>query len=340
MDAEIIIKWGFIGCGEVTEKKSGPAFSLVPGSKIEAVMSRNKEKARSYAERHGIPKWYTDAQELVDDPDVNAVYIATPNFTHCAYAMKMLCAGKHVLVEKSGAANEREFQQMVDFAKKRGLVVLEAIRIAFNPDLELIRQSLGKLGKIRRAIFTCGAYSSRYDNFKRGIIENAFRPEMCNGALMDLGVYAVNIMVDLFGAPQKVNADAIRLENGLDGVLTATCTYPGMLATVFTSKVADSSGLSEIQGEEGLMRIESCSTPSSATITYNTRRSGQEKSEALPLLAAPFGEDMKYELQVFLDLIAAGGEGMDRYNNRTLRSLRVMDEIRAHCGMVFPNDKV
>lgn len=76
---------------------------------------------------------------------------------------------------------------------------------------------------------------------------------MCNGALMDLGVYAVNIMVDLFGAPQKVNADAIRLENGLDGVLTATCTYPGMLATVFTSKVADSSGLSEIQGEEGLM---------------------------------------------------------------------------------------
>ena len=87
MDAEIIIKWGFIGCGEVTEKKSGPAFSLVPGSKIEAVMSRNKEKARSYAERHGIPKWYTDAQELVDDPDVNAVYIATPPSSHATFAI-------------------------------------------------------------------------------------------------------------------------------------------------------------------------------------------------------------------------------------------------------------
>ena len=334
-----MVRLATIGTNFITEYLLS-AGKFCQGFRLEAVCSRSEQKAKAFAQKWGARRYFTNIDDLAACPDIDAVYIATPNFTHCAYAMKMLCAGKHVLVEKSGAANEREFQQMVDFAKKRGLVVLEAIRIAFNPDLELIRQSLGKLGKIRRAIFTCGAYSSRYDNFKRGIIENAFRPEMCNGALMDLGVYAVNIMVDLFGAPQKVNADAIRLENGLDGVLTATCTYPGMLATVFTSKVADSSGLSEIQGEEGLMRIESCSTPSSATITYNTRRSGQEKSEVLPLLAAPFGEDMKYELQVFLDLIAAGGEGMDRYNNRTLCSLRVMDEIRAQCGMVFPNDKV
>ena len=73
-----IIKWGFIGCGEVTEKKSGPAFSEVEGSSVVAVMSRDERKARSYAERHGIPRWYTDAQELIDDTEVNAVYIATP----------------------------------------------------------------------------------------------------------------------------------------------------------------------------------------------------------------------------------------------------------------------
>ena len=145
-------------------------------------------------------------------------------------------------------------------------------------------------------------------------------------------------MTDLFGAPSKVSADVIKLENGLDGVLTATCTYPEMLATIFTSKVADSSGLSEIQGEEGLMIIDSCSTPDSVTITYNTRRTGEEKIEKLPILAAPFGEDMKYELQAFIDLIEAGGAGADRYNDRTLCSLAVMDEIRAKCGMVFPND--
>ena len=76
------INWGFIGCGEVTEKKSGPAFNEVEGSQVVAVMSRSENKARSYAERHHIRKWYTDAQELIDDPDVNAIYIATPPSSH------------------------------------------------------------------------------------------------------------------------------------------------------------------------------------------------------------------------------------------------------------------
>ena len=79
------INWGFIGCGEVTEKKSGPAFNEVEGSQVVAVMSRSENKARSYAERHHIRKWYTDAQELIDDPDVNAIYIATPPSSHARY---------------------------------------------------------------------------------------------------------------------------------------------------------------------------------------------------------------------------------------------------------------
>ena len=76
------ISWGFIGCGEVTEKKSGPAFNEVKGSHIEAVMSRQAHNARSYAERHHVKKWFTDAQELIDDPEVNANYVATPHASH------------------------------------------------------------------------------------------------------------------------------------------------------------------------------------------------------------------------------------------------------------------
>lgn len=90
------IRWGFIGCGEVTEKKSGPAFNEVEGSCVVAVMSRNEERVKAYAKRHNIPKWYTDAQELVDDPDVNAVYIATPPFPrHLRY--HVYAVGKAVL---------------------------------------------------------------------------------------------------------------------------------------------------------------------------------------------------------------------------------------------------
>ena len=89
-----LISWGFIGCGEVTEKKSGPAFNEVEGSHVEAVMSRSEEKVRSYAERHHIKKWYTDAQELIDDPEVNAIYIATPPSSHATFAIMAMKAGK------------------------------------------------------------------------------------------------------------------------------------------------------------------------------------------------------------------------------------------------------
>ena len=94
------INWGFIGCGEVTEKKSGPAFNEVEGSRVVAVMSRTEKRARSYAERHHVPKWYTDPQELISDPDVNAVYVATPPSSHATYAIMAMHAGKPVYVEK------------------------------------------------------------------------------------------------------------------------------------------------------------------------------------------------------------------------------------------------
>ena len=90
------VHWGFIGCGEVTEKKSGPAFNMIDGSKVVAVMSRDEEKVKSYARRHNIPRWYTDAQELIGDEDVNAIYIATPPSSHATFAIMAMKAGKPV----------------------------------------------------------------------------------------------------------------------------------------------------------------------------------------------------------------------------------------------------
>ena len=98
--SERIIKWGFIGCGEVTEKKSGPAFQKIENSEVVAVMSRNGDKAKTYAKERGIPKWYDDAQELIDDEEVNAVYIATPPSSHATYAIMSMKAGKPVYIEK------------------------------------------------------------------------------------------------------------------------------------------------------------------------------------------------------------------------------------------------
>lgn len=119
--SDVQISWGFIGCGEVTEKKSGPAFSLVEGSKVVAVMSRRAERASDYARRHNIPRWYTDAQELVNDPDVNAVYIATPPSSHATYAIMAMKAGKPVYVEKPLASSYEECLRVNRVSKETGV---------------------------------------------------------------------------------------------------------------------------------------------------------------------------------------------------------------------------
>ena len=107
------VNWGIIGCGNVTEKKSGPAFNKVANSRLVAVMRRDAEKAADYAKRHGVPKWYSDADALINDNEVNAVYVATPPKYHAVYAIKAMRAGKAVYVEKPMAMNEAECREMI-----------------------------------------------------------------------------------------------------------------------------------------------------------------------------------------------------------------------------------
>jgi predicted dehydrogenase len=115
------IQWGIIGCGDVTEIKSGPAFNKVPGSKLVAVMRRNAEKAEDYARRHGVPRWYADAAQLINDPGVNAVYIATPPLQHEEYAIAAMRAGKPVYVEKPMAIDAAGAERMRKVSEETGM---------------------------------------------------------------------------------------------------------------------------------------------------------------------------------------------------------------------------
>jgi predicted dehydrogenase len=120
------IKWGMIGCGNVTEKKSGPAFSKIPNSSLVAVMGRSAEKAADYAQRHGVPKWYTNVDELINDPEVNAIYIATPPDVHLDYATRAMKAGKAVYVEKPMARNAAECEAMNQVSRQTGVPLFVA----------------------------------------------------------------------------------------------------------------------------------------------------------------------------------------------------------------------
>jgi predicted dehydrogenase len=145
------INWGIIGCGDVTEKKSGPAFNLVNDSKLVAVMRRDSEKARDYAERHNVPKWYDDAEALINDPDVNAIYVATPPNTHAKYAIKAMRAGKPVYVEKPMAIDEMACREMLSVSNSTGVPIYVAYYRRALPYFEKIREliEMGRIGEVR-----------------------------------------------------------------------------------------------------------------------------------------------------------------------------------------------
>ena len=138
--SEKIIKWGFIGCGEVTKTKSGPAFQKVEHSEVVAVMSRDGAKAKAYAKERGIKKWYDDAQELIDDPEVNAIYIATPPSSHATYAIMAMKAGKPAYIEKPMAQTYEECTRINRISQD---VINVQIRFAQPPrDLDYNRENL------------------------------------------------------------------------------------------------------------------------------------------------------------------------------------------------------
>ena len=127
------VKWGFIGCGEVTEKKRGPAFGMIEGSSVVAVLSRDEEKAKSYALRHGIKKYYSDAQSLVSDPEVNAVYIATPPSSHATFAIMAMKAGKPAYIEKPLAASYLDCLRVNRISKLTGIPCFVAFYRRYLP---------------------------------------------------------------------------------------------------------------------------------------------------------------------------------------------------------------
>ena len=200
------INWGFIGCGEVTEKKSGPAFNEVMGSHVVAVFSRSELKARSYAERHNIRKWYTDAQELVDDPDVNAVYIATPPSAHATFAIMAMRAGKPCYIEKPLAASYEDCVRINRISEQTNVPCFVAYYRRYLPYFQKVKEIIdnGTIGNI-----SGGGYFYDLAPHQLDLLQNFF------GVIVKAHGYTAN-RAGLYDVEDTVNA-VFRFENGLTG---------------------------------------------------------------------------------------------------------------------------
>lgn len=203
-----IIKWGFIGCGEVTEKKSGPAFAEVEGSMVEAVMSRSEAKARSYAERHGIAKWYTDPQELIDDPDVNAIYIATPPSSHATFAIMAMKAGKPVYVEKPLAASYEDCARVNRVSETTKVPCFVAYYRRYLPYFQKVKDIIdhGVIGKVInvQVRFAVPPRDLDYQNAQN--LPWRLQPDIAGGGYFyDLAPHQLDLLQHIFGVIIEAN---------------------------------------------------------------------------------------------------------------------------------------
>ena len=324
-----MIRFGMIGTGKIAEKfwqanRYGKDFELT------AVYSRTLERARQFGFQKGQLQYFDDLEAFANSDCIDAVYVASPNCCHYEQVMTLLKAGKHVLCEKPMASNLEQAQEMFAEAEKQNLIRLEGMRSIYAPSFQKMIPYMETLGTIRRATLQYCQYSSRYDNYKRGIVENAFKPELSNGALMDIGVYVVSCMIRLFGAPKSIKASGVKLHNGVDGAGTILMEYPDMIGEAIYSKITDSAMPSQIQGEDASMLIQEIENVKDLRIV----RKGVVQS----IHFEQSDNILNYETQEFIKMIKTG-MGWEKSKEITLETMKVLDEARKQLHIVFPADK-
>lgn len=263
------INWGFIGCGEVTEKKSGPAFNEVEGSQVVAVMSRSENKARSYAERHHVRKWYTDASELIEDPDVNAVYIATPPSSHATFAIMAMRAGKPCYIEKPLAASYNDCIRINRISEQTGVPCFVAYYRRYLPYFQKVKEIIesGTIGNVVNVQVRFSVPPRDLDFQSGKEMPWRLQPDIAGGGYFyDLAPHQIDLLQNLFGVITRAHgypanrAHLYQAEDTLSACFFFESGIPGSGSWCFVGHESAKEDCIEVIGEKGSL--------SSSVFTY------------------------------------------------------------------------
>ena len=307
------VRFGVVGTNFISDwviagARQDERFELV------AVYSRTQETADAFASKHNIPYTFTSLEEMAKSPLIDAVYIASPNFLHASQSILCMSYGKHVLCEKPFASNAKEVRAMIEASRTYNVTLMEAMKPTLTPNFLAVRENLGRVGTVRRYFACYCQYSSRYDKFKEGIVLNAFKPELSNGAMMDIGIYTVYPMVVL---------------------------YEGMNATVLYSKIANSALPTEIQGEEGNLTLDRINIIRKVTYSPRLAPAMGKGPEPVPedLSVVADKDEYYYEVAEFINLVLSGKRESEINSlDNSLITLEIIDEVRRQLGIVYPAD--
>ena len=332
-----MIRFGIIGTGRISDwVLKGAAQD--PRVKVTAVCSRTAQAAEAFISRNPLAQGarvYTSVEEMAADPDVDAVYVGTPNQTHCAYTLASMRAGKHVLCEKPLAINADEGRQMIEAAKASGCLLMEAMVSTLNPNFVEAAARIGEIAPVRKYSSYFCQYSSKFEALKRGEVGTAFQPGTA-GALRDVGVYTIYPLVALFGRPLKVTGRLNMMdtpEGKTDVHGTAFLEFEDMDATLTWSKSYDSFQPTEIAGEKGNLILDEIHIARKAEmVPHAAPTSGQGPKPGRTVISEglPYNE-YYYEFKEFADLIEQGKTESSRNSLETsLAVLEIIDQLLKH----------
>ena len=243
-----------IGTGAIT-KSMLQEFARSEDLNCIAIYSRNEETGRAMAEQFGIPTVYTDMDQMLADPAIEMVYVASPNAIHYRQTKAALLAGKHVLCEKPFAPTLAEAEELMTIAKEKNLLLFEAITTAHHPHYQLIKENLPKLGRLKMVTCTFCQYSSRYPALLAGKVSPVLDPAFKGGALMDINLYNIHFSVGLFGAPKDVHYYPNVHTNGVDTSGILVMNYDGFLCQCIGAKDCAADNGVQIVGEDGYIKV-------------------------------------------------------------------------------------
>lgn len=323
------MKFATIGTSWITDsfiKSSG----YINDAEIYAVYSRSKEKAEKFASEHNVSVYYDSLPEMLKNKAIEAVYIASPNSSHYEQAKMCLEHGKHVICEKPAVVTVQQLKELYEIADSKGLIFLEAMKSMHSDGLEVIKKEITKIGDIKTASIDFSQLSSKYPAYKRGENPNIFNPELCTGALMDLGVYCVYFVIELFGNPEKVISHSDFLDTKADYAGTLIFIYGDKTVTVTYSKVANGFLPSKILGEKGAVTVKSVSK----LVGVNRYDNDGTVTELYPVVDENLV--MSKEIDSFIGFVY--GKNADYYNYCKQMSLdvcEIMEKIRKENNFEF-----
>lgn len=249
------MKLALLGTGMIVTEVL-PVLQKIEGIELVAVLStpRSLDKAQALAQEYKMKQATSDYREILANPTVDTVYIGTPNHTHYEYARRALLAGKHVICEKPFTMQAAELEELAALANEKQVILLEAITNQYLGNFHFLQENLKKLGEIKIVECNYSQYSSRYDAFKRGEIAPAFNPEMGGGALRDLNIYNIHLVVGLFGSPLSVRYLA-NMERNVDTSGMLIMDYGSFKCVCIGAKDCSAEIKSTIQGNKGSMAV-------------------------------------------------------------------------------------